>query len=121
MGPASLTPANPSNIQPVELQTLDKDMISVPNTEKGLSLKLPSTTHADSFAQTSQHLKISVNQEISNEISIPEGLNIKERIGNLGIMWPRTYDTHHRAKPLLIFFLLRDVLSTVAQHGLHSR
>ena len=104
MGPASLTPANPSKIQPVELQTLEKDMTSVPNTEKGLSLKLPSTTHADSFAQTSQHIKISAKQTMSNESSIPEGMNIKDRIGNLGLMWPRIYATHHSENSSAIVF-----------------
>ena len=38
---------------------------------------------------------------IKNESSIPEGLNIKERIVKFGIMWPCTYATHHHAKPHL--------------------
>ena len=79
-------------------------MTSFPHNSKGPSLRQPSTTPDDSYAQTSQHLKISAKQVIKNESSISEGLNIKERIGNLVLMWPRIYATHHRAKPLMKLF-----------------
>ena len=101
MAPSAPPAANPSNLQPVESQTLEKYMTSVPNMEKGTSLKLPSITPADSFYQTSQHIKISENQAISNKSSLPEGLNIKEIICKLGLMWSCTYANHHRKKPLL--------------------
>ena len=71
MAPPAPPPANPSNLQPVELQTSDKYMTSFPKTEKGYSLKLPYTTPADFFAQASKHLKISSNHSISNKSSIP--------------------------------------------------
>ena len=64
-------------------------------------MRQPSTTPADSYTQTFQHLKISAKQAIKNESSIPERLNIKEIIGNLGLMCLHTYDTYHLEKPLL--------------------
>ena len=76
-------------------------MTSVPQTSKGPSLRQPSTTPADSFSQTSQHLKISAKQAINNERSIRKGLNIRDVIGKLGLMWLHTYATHHCEKPLL--------------------
>ena len=97
-------PAHPSDLQHVKFQTPDKHMTSVPQTSKGPSLKQPSTAPADSFAHTPQHLKISVKQAINNKSSIPEGLNIKDRIFKMELMWPRTYATLHHAKPLLQSF-----------------
>ena len=73
----------------------------IPQTSKGPSLRQPSTTPADSFTQKPQHLKILVNQAINTESYIPEGLNIKEIIGNLGLMWPLIYTTHHCEKIIL--------------------
>ena len=102
--PSAPPPAKPSKLQPVKFQTSDKGMTPVPKTAKGNSLKLPSTIPADSFAQTSQHLKISANQAISNKISIAEGINSKDRIGKLRIMWHITYSTHHCEKYLLQSF-----------------
>ena len=101
MAPSSPTPTQQSILQHVEFKNPDKHMTSVFQTSQGPSLKQPPTTPADYFAQTSQHLKVSSKQAISNEISIPEGLNTKERIGELRLMWPLTYATHHRAKYLL--------------------
>ena len=57
-----------------------------------------------SLAQTCQYLKISANQKINNESSIPDVLNIKEKIGMMGIMWPRMYATRHLTKYLLQSF-----------------
>ena len=79
-------------------------MTSVPQTSRGGSLRQPSTTPDNSFSQKSQHLKISAKKAINNEFSIPEGMNIKERIGKLGLMWPRTYITRHHEKSLLQSF-----------------
>ena len=76
-------------------------MASVPQTSEGTSLRQPSTTSAESFAQTSQHLNISTNQAINYERYIPEGLNIKEIIGNMELMGPLTYATHYSEKRLL--------------------
>ena len=76
-------------------------MTSVPQNSKGPSLRQQHITPSDSYNQTSQHLNISVNQAINKNSSIPEGLNIKERIGNMGLIWPRTYATRHSEKPLL--------------------
>ena len=80
MEPSAALPSHPSNTQHVTFQTPDKHMTSVPQTSKGTSPRQPSTTSADYFAQTPQHLKISSKQAINNKSSIPEGLNIKERI-----------------------------------------
>ena len=101
MAPSAPPPAHPSNIHHVHFQTPYKHMTSVPQTSKGTSLRQPPTEPADSFAQTSKHLKISAKQAINNKKYIPEGMNIKEMIGNMVLMWPRTYATHHGAKPLL--------------------
>ena len=98
------SPTHPSNLQHLNFQTPEKHSISVPQTSKGPSMRQPSTTPDESFAQTSQHLKISENHAINNESSIPEWLNTKERIGKLGLIWPRTYTTHHCAKTLLQSF-----------------
>ena len=101
MAPSDPPPAHPSNLQHIKYQTPDKRITPLHHDSKGPSLRQPSTKPADSFIHTSQNLKISANQAINNEIYIPEGLNIKERIGKLGLMWPRTYATKNRAKPLL--------------------
>ena len=79
-------------------------MTSVPQNSKGPSMRQPFTTPAESYAQTYQHLKISAKHVINNESSIPEGLNIKERIGKLVLMWLRIYATHHNEKHLLQSF-----------------
>ena len=120
---AQLSPptSHPSNLQHVKFQTPDKHMTSVPQTSKGPSLRQPSTTPADSFTQTIQHLKIASKQAINKKIFIPEGLNIKERIGNLGLMWPRTYATKNCSKIFYNRFILRTILSSVAQHGLQRK
>ena len=98
---SSPLPAHPSNLHHVKFQTPEKHMTSVPQTLKGPSMRQPLTTPANYFAQIPQHLKLSAKKVINNEISILEGLNIKERIGKLGLMWPRTYATHNFAKTLL--------------------
>ena len=104
MEPSAPPPSHPSNIKHVTFQTPDKHMTSVPQTSKGPSTRQTSTTPAESFSHTSQHLKIPAKQAINNNSSIPEGVNIKERIGNMGLMWSRTYATHHCEKPLLQLF-----------------
>ena len=101
MAPSAPPPEQPSNIQHVEFQTPDKHMTSAPETSKGPSLRQPYITPSDSYDHTSQHLKISLKHAINNNSSIPEGLNIKEIIGKMGLIWQRTYATHHRVKPLL--------------------
>ena len=40
-------------------------------------------------------------EAIKNEIAIPDGLQIKEKLGKQGLMWPRTHSLHHAAAPLL--------------------
>lgn len=83
MAPPAPPHEKQSSFQHVEFQTADKDIKSVSNTERGISMKPPSTKPAgtkvnmNSLAQTPQILKITANQEINNEISIPDGLNIK--------------------------------------------
>ena len=96
-------------------------MTSVHHTSKGISTRQLSTTPAESFAQKYQHLKILAKKAINNDSSIPEGLNIKERICKLELMWTRTYTNHHRAKHLLQSFILRAVLSFVVKHGLQRK
>ena len=95
------SPVHPSNVQHATFQTPDKHMPSFHQTSKGTSPRQPSTTPSGYFSQNSQHIKISAKQAINNESSILEGMNIKERIGNLGLICLRTYATRHRAKPIL--------------------
>ena len=85
MVPLAPPPAKPSSFQHVEFQTSDYNIKAVPKKERGIILKLPYTAPTGtkinmiSLAQISQDLKISAKQEINNKISIPDGLNLKER------------------------------------------
>jgi hypothetical protein len=50
---------------------------------------------------TPTELKNHINQELNNKDIFPPELPVKEEIGKLGLMWPRTYAEVHKATPLL--------------------
>ena len=52
-------------------------------------------------AQTQREIKLATKEAIKKEATIPEDIPIKESIGKVGLMWPRTYAKHHPATPLL--------------------
>ena len=69
---------------------------------------------------------------IKNEDSIPDDIPIKEHIGKLGLMWPRTFSTQHDAAPLLNNYATqgcpvncgedwdKDHIIAALQHGAHK-
>jgi hypothetical protein len=48
-----------------------------------------------------KELKEHIQQELSNKDIFPPEIPVKEEIGKLGLMWPRTYAEIHDATPLL--------------------
>ena len=53
------------------------------------------------LAMDPMEYKAHQTEAIENEIAIPDGLHIKEKLGKQGLMWPRTHSLHHAAAPLL--------------------
>ena len=84
-----------------------------------------------SAAQTWEERNKASKSAIKDEITIPEVLPIKERIGKIGLMWPRTYALNHPAAPLLDRYALKgcpvgcgdhwtqDRIEAAIAHGLH--
>ena len=53
------------------------------------------------MAATADEIKKATKDAIKKEATIPEDIPIKERIGKLGLMWPRTHAKQHPAAKLL--------------------
>ena len=70
-----MAPSAPPNSKPLLLQHVE----------------LPAKSNINTLAQTSQNLKIWAKQAMDENISIPDGLIIKENIGKLGLMWLSAY------------------------------
>ena len=52
-------------------------------------------------AATAKEIVMATRNAIKREPTIPEDIPIKERIGKIGLMWPRTHAMKHPAVPLL--------------------
>ena len=50
---------------------------------------------------SANELRIDIENELKSNDHFPPELPVKEEIGKLGLMWPRTYAEFHRATPLL--------------------
>ena len=82
-------------------------------------------------AQTKDEIIKSSKQAIKKEVTIPDDLPIKERIGKKGLMWPRTFALKHPAAPLLERYAQQgcpvdcgknwsqDRIEAAIQHGPH--
>ena len=64
-------------------------------------IKLPPKAPKIINAATPTELDTLTNNSITNNDCIPDHIPIKETIGKIGLMWPRTYSIHHPAKDLL--------------------
>lgn len=82
-------------------------------------------------AQTQKEIKEAIKIAIQKEVTIPENLPIKERIGKNGLMRPCTYAVNHPAAPLLQMYALngcpvncgdpwsRERIEAAIAHGPH--
>ena len=66
----------------------------------------PSEQHHILAAQTQKEIQHATKLAIKKEVTIPDNLPIKERIGKKGLMWPHTYAVNHPASPLLQTYTL---------------
>ena len=54
-----------------------------------------------SLTMTQTKLETHIEQELNNADNFPPNIPVKNAIGKLGLMWPNTYATKHKATPLL--------------------
>ena len=79
-----------------------------------------------------KEIKHATKAAIQNEATIPEDIPIKERIGKIGLMWPRLHAKHHPAAKMLQTFSTQGCpadcgppwtkaqIETAIQHGPHK-
>ena len=83
-------------------------------------------------AATAKEIVLATTKAIRTEATIPEDIPIKERIGKIGLMWPRTHALNHPATPLLQEFSTKGCpadcgpnwtqaqIEAAIQHGPHK-
>ena len=85
-------------------QTMVQQLTSIITTQH--MVLEPSAQHHIPAAQIQKEIQHTTKVTIEKEVTIPEDLPIKERIGKKGLMWPRTYAVNHPATPLLQTYTL---------------
>jgi hypothetical protein len=75
--------------------------------DKTTTATLPQPKPINTLAATPEETKLITNNSIATDENIPNYIPIKETIGKIGLMWPRTYSIHHPAKDLLNIYATR--------------
>jgi hypothetical protein len=65
------------------------------------TIPIPPPAVSDKLDMSSKEFHTNIEQELKSNANFPPELPVKEEIGKLGLMWPRTYAEFHRATPLL--------------------
>ena len=87
----------PQMVEQNQPQSMAQQIAS--NIQNQHSVLKPSENQHVPTAQTREEIEKATKNAINTEVTIPNDLPIKERIGKKGLMWPRTYAVNHPAAP----------------------